>query len=31
MNIDRKAPLDDSLFLFTIPPGVDIVDATPPS
>jgi len=31
MNIDRKAPLGDSLFLFTIPPGIDVVDTTPPS
>jgi outer membrane lipoprotein carrier protein len=30
-NIDRKAPLNDSLFRFTIPPGVDIVDAGPTS
>lgn len=26
-NIDRKAPLDETLFRFTIPPGVDVVDA----
>ncbi len=25
-NIDRKNPLDESLFRFTVPPGVDIVD-----
>lgn len=31
LNIDRKAPLNDSLFLFTIPPGIDVVDTTPPS
>ncbi len=30
-NIDRKAPLTDELFLFTIPSGVDVVDAGPPS
>jgi outer membrane lipoprotein carrier protein len=30
-NIDRKSPLNDSLFLFTLPPGVDVVDAGPPS
>jgi outer membrane lipoprotein carrier protein len=28
-NIDRKAPLDDTLFHFTTPPGVDVVE--PPS
>lgn len=26
-NIDRKTPLDEMLFRFTVPPGVDIVDA----
>ncbi|MSQ48178.1 MAG: outer membrane lipoprotein carrier protein LolA [Deltaproteobacteria bacterium] len=26
-HIDRKAPLKDELFHFTIPPGVDVVDA----
>jgi outer membrane lipoprotein carrier protein len=30
-NIDRKAPLKDTLFHFTIPPGVDVVDTAPPS
>ena len=25
-NIDRKTPLEDTLFHFTIPPGVDVVD-----
>jgi outer membrane lipoprotein carrier protein len=30
-NIDRKIPLKDTFFLFTIPPGVDVVDAGPPS
>jgi outer membrane lipoprotein-sorting protein len=30
-NIDRSAPLEDSLFHFTVPPGVDVIDATPAS
>ncbi len=30
-NIDRKSPFDESLFLFTVPPGVDIVDTPSPS
>ena len=30
-NINRKVPLKDALFLFTIPPGVDVVDAGPNS
>jgi outer membrane lipoprotein carrier protein len=30
-NINRKVPLKDALFLFTIPPGVDVVDAGPSS
>jgi outer membrane lipoprotein carrier protein len=30
-NIDRKAPLDDTLFRFTAPPGVDVIEAMPAS
>ena len=30
-NIDREAVLDDALFHFTVPPGVDIVEALPTS
>jgi len=30
-NIDRKAALDDTLFQFTAPPGVDVIDAMPAS
>lgn len=30
-NIDRAAPLDDALFRFTAPPGVDIVEPLPAS
>ncbi len=30
-NIDRKGPLDESLFRFTVPSGVDIVDTPSPS
>jgi outer membrane lipoprotein carrier protein len=30
-NIDRDAPLDDALFRFTVPPGVDVIDASPAS
>ncbi|HJY79992.1 MAG TPA: outer membrane lipoprotein chaperone LolA [Candidatus Binatia bacterium] len=30
-NIDRKAPLDDALFHFTAPPGVDVIEAMPSS
>lgn len=29
LNIDRKSPLDESLFRFIIPAGVDIVDTEP--
>jgi outer membrane lipoprotein carrier protein len=30
-NIDRKASLDDTLFHFTVPPGVDVIEAMPAS
>jgi outer membrane lipoprotein carrier protein len=30
-NIDRTAPLDDALFHFTVPPGVDVIEALPSS
>ena len=30
-NLDRKAPLDDALFHFTAPPGVDVIEAMPAS
>ncbi|MBI3303929.1 MAG: outer membrane lipoprotein chaperone LolA [Deltaproteobacteria bacterium] len=30
-NIDRTAPLDDALFHFTAPPGVDVIEALPAS
>jgi outer membrane lipoprotein carrier protein len=30
-NISREVPLKDTLFRFTIPPGVDVVDAGPTS
>lgn len=30
-NIDREAPLDDALFRFTAPPGVDVIEALPAS
>jgi len=30
-NIDRKASLDDALFHFTAPPGVDVIEAMPAS
>jgi outer membrane lipoprotein carrier protein len=30
-NIDRKASLDDTLFHFTAPPGVDVIEAMPAS
>jgi outer membrane lipoprotein carrier protein len=30
-NIDRAAPLDDALFRFTVPPGVDVIEALPAS
>lgn len=30
-NIDRKASLDDALFHFTVPPGVDVIEAMPAS
>lgn len=30
-NIDRAAPLDDALFRFTAPPGVDVIEAFPSS
>ena len=30
-NIDRKASLDDTLFHFTAPPGIDVIEAVPPS
>ncbi len=30
-NIDRAAPLDDALFHFSVPPGVDVIEALPAS
>lgn len=30
-NIDRKAPLAATLFQFTVPPGVDVIEPTPSS
>ena len=30
-NIDRSAPLEDALFHFTVPAGVDVIDAMPAS
>jgi outer membrane lipoprotein carrier protein len=30
-NIDRTAPLDDALFRFTAPAGVDVIEALPAS
>ena len=30
-NIDRAAPLDDTLFHFSVPPGVDVIEALPAS
>ncbi len=30
-HIDRTAPLDDALFRFTAPPGVDVIEAMPAS
>ncbi|MGE0821807.1 MAG: outer membrane lipoprotein chaperone LolA [Candidatus Binatia bacterium] len=30
-HIDRKSPFDETLFRFTVPDGVDIVDAAPAS
>jgi outer membrane lipoprotein carrier protein len=30
-NIDREAALDDALFHFTPPPGVDVIEALPAS
>ena len=30
-NIDRSAPLDDALFRFTAPPGVDVIEPVPAS
>ena len=31
INIDRAAPLDDALFHFSVPPGVDVIEALPAS
>jgi outer membrane lipoprotein carrier protein len=30
-NIDRATPIDDTPFRFTVPPGVDVIDAIPAS
>ena len=27
LNIERNAPMEDSLFVFTPPPGIEIVDS----